>query len=153
MLITGIACGVILVSLAVAAMVSARRASLPELCRGNLRLIDRAMRAGDLFSSDTWDAAGTGRQFLLNHPAWPVRQGVPSDLDLSCPVKGNTRVIDYRGPARRLREMKNDEAICADRPGNHGADAGGNVLLRDGTVLEAGREEEPWRAAMETTSD
>lgn len=109
------------------------------------------MRSGDLFSSPRWDAAGMGRAFLYRTERWPVPQVLP--IDLYCPVKGYTREIDYRGPARLLREMKNDEPLFADRPGNHGPGQGGNVVIKSGAISTVAETDPLWLRAAESTTD
>ena len=130
---------------------SMKKDSNEELCRINLTIIGMAIRDGELPSSTKWDAAGTGREFFANKDKWPRYQKM--EFDPCCPVKGTRKEIDYRGPAKVLRELKNDEPMAADRPGNHGAGKGGNVLLKTGqayTVLET---HPLWSAAARTTSD
>ncbi len=150
-LATGVLAGVFLLGVMVAAFVSMKKASTDELCRGNLLAIYMTMRSGELFGSPHWDDAGTGREFLARRDRWPTRQMRP--LDLSCPVRGRSPGIDFRGPARKLRELKPDEPILADRPGNHGAGRGGNVALKSGQILGVPEDHVLWQRAAQTTSD
>lgn len=131
--------------------VSMRKDSNEELCRANLTIIGIAIRGGDLPSSPKWDAAGTGRAFFAQQEKWPSYQ--QRSIDVCCPVKGTRKEIDYRGPARPLREIGNGEPIAADRPGNHGPGKGGNVLLKTGQVYTVGDRDPLWAAAARTTSD
>lgn len=151
MWIAGIAGAVLTLALLVVLFVSTKKRSDFELCKTRLQEIDRAMRRGELFSSPKWDAAGTGRAFFARHAEWPSRYPIPLEFD--CPVKGRPGEIDYRGPARPLRELANEDPMAADRVGNHGPGRGGNVLRKDGAVHEAGEGDPLWTRAAETTSD
>ncbi|HXX93875.1 MAG TPA: hypothetical protein VEN81_09590, partial [Planctomycetota bacterium] len=70
-----------------------------------------------------------------------------------CPVLGRSGQIDYRGPARPLPQMRPDEPILSDRPGNHGADHGGNVVLKTGAIFRCEKGDPLWAAAERSTSD
>jgi hypothetical protein len=150
-LITGIVAAVFLLAVMLAAYVSMRRRADNEICGANLLLVYRAIGAGDLLDSPRWDAAPTGRAFLVRQDAWPTRQKLP--MDLSCPVRNVPGDVDYRGPAASLRKLNPGDPLCADRPGNHGAGKGGNVLLKDGTIHACAEHDALWRRAAETTSD
>jgi hypothetical protein len=141
----------VLVALVVAFFASAKKQADYGQCAANLRLIDRALRTGDLFNSPRWDAAGTGRNFLTRPDLWPTRQHLP--YDIACPVKGDTGEVDYRGPARLLRETAAEDPLVADRPGNHGLGRGGNVLLKRGDLFPCAESDPLWNRAGETTSD
>jgi hypothetical protein len=140
-----------LTAVGIVAFASMRRTSNAQLCAANLRVIYMSIRGGELLDSPRWDAVGTGRQFLYNVEKWPAVQKRP--FDPCCPVKGANQEIDYRGPARPPREMSKDDPFLADRPGNHGPEAGGNVVLKDGRVIEAGLGDAVWTRAAVTTAD
>lgn len=131
--------------------VGMKKDSSEELCRANLTVLGMAIRVGELPNSPKWDNIGRGRDFFRNQEKWPTYQ--QRDVDYFCPVKGTRQECDYRGPAKLLREIHNDEPIAADRVGNHGAEKGGNVLLKTGSVHTVGRNEPLWAAAAQTTSD
>ncbi|MBV8880448.1 MAG: hypothetical protein JO332_10820 [Planctomycetaceae bacterium] len=131
--------------------VSMKKESNEELCRANLTVLGMAIRVGELPSSPKWDAMGKGRDFFRNQEKWPTYQ--QRELDLYCPVLATRKDCDYRGPAKLLREIRNDEPIAADRIGNHGPEKGGNVLLKTGAVHTAGLKDALWTAAGQTTSD
>jgi len=150
-LITGIVAAVFLLGVMLVAYVSMRNRADHEICGANLLVIYRSICTGDLLDSPRWDAAPTGRYFLANPKAWPTRQHLP--MDLSCPVRNVPGDLDYRGPAVSLRKLKNEDPICADRVGNHGAGKGGNVLLRTGAVHACDEKDALWLRAAETTSD
>jgi hypothetical protein len=131
--------------------VSMKKDSNEELCRVNLTMIGMAIRDGELLSSPKWDAAGRGREFFANKDKWPCYQKM--EFDPCCPVKNQRKEIDYRGPARPLREIRNDEPIASDRPGNHGPGKGGNILMKTGQVYTVPETHALWSAASQTTSD
>lgn len=146
----------VLAALAVAAALlvsfaGMRRQSNAQLCGANLRILYMAIRAGDLLDSPRWDAVGTGRAFIANTKAWPTVQR--RDFDPCCPVKGTRDDIDYRGPAQAPRLLKADDAFLADRPGNHGPDRGGNVIFKDGRLVDAALDDDAWARAARTTAD
>lgn len=151
LLLAGGALVLFLSALALVAFVSMKKDSSEELCRANLTVLGMAIRVGELPSSPKWDAVGRGRDFFRNQPKWPTYQ--QRDVDLYCPVKATRKECDYRGPAKPLREIKNEEPIAADRVGNHGPEKGGNVLLKTGAVHTAGIKDALWVAADQSTSD
>jgi hypothetical protein len=151
-LILAVSAGVLFLSaIFLVFFVSMRRDSNEELCRANLTVIGMAIRVGELPSSPKWDKAGTGRAFFANYKEWPSYQ--KREFDPCCPVKATRKEIDYRGPARVLREIKNEEPMAADRPGNHGPGKGGNVLLKTGACHTVAENHALWAAAAQTTSD
>jgi hypothetical protein len=150
-LIAGAVAALALVALLVAAFASMRRTSDAQLCAANLRVIYLAVRGGELLDSPRGDAAGVGREFLYNVDKWPSTHKRP--FDPCCPVKGTKAEIDYRGPAQAPRKMSNDDPFLADRPGNHGPEAGGNVVFKDGRIVSAGLSDPAWAKAALTTAD
>jgi hypothetical protein len=148
----GVAAGTLFVAaVVIIPFASMRKDSNEELCRANLTVIGMAIRVGELPSSPKWDAVGTGRGFFANYAKWPSYQ--QREFDPCCPVKGTRKDIDYRGPARFLRELKNEEPMAADRVGNHGPGKGGNVLLKTGACHTVAENHALWAAAAQTTSD
>lgn len=141
----------VIVALLGSAFVSMQKRSDAEMCAANLMVIHLHLRSGEHPDSSKWNDLGTGREFLANYERWPTRERRP--LDLNCPVKGRSREIDYRGPARPLPQMRVDEPIFADRPGNHGAGKGGNVVLITGAMRSCGETDPMWAAAARSTSD
>jgi hypothetical protein len=131
--------------------VSMKKESDEEICRINLHMIGMAIRDGELLTSPKWDAVQRGRAFFASHETWPCYQKIP--FDPCCPVKNARKEIDYRGPARPFREIRNEEPIAADRVGNHGPGKGGNVLLKTGHVYTVPEGHPLWAAAAQTTSD
>jgi len=151
LLLAGGAVALIVAALLVVSFVSMKKDSAEELCRANLTLLGMAIRVGELPNSTKWDAVGRGRDFFRNQEKWPTYQ--QRDLDYFCPVKGTKKDCDYRGPAKPLREIANDQPMAADRVGNHGPGKGGNVLLKTGQVFTVAEKDALWAAAAETTSD
>jgi hypothetical protein len=134
------------------AFASMRKSSDAQMCAANLRVIYMAIRGGELLDSPRWDHVGTGREFLYNVGKWPAVHTRP--FDPCCPVKGGPKdEIDYRGPALPPRKMAVDDAFLADRPGNHGPGAGGNVAFKDGRIVAAKEGDDAWARAARTTAD
>lgn len=150
-LVVGGIAALALAAVGVVAFASMRRKSDAQLCAANVRVIYMAIRGGDLLDSPRWDAVGAGRAFLYNVDKWPAVRTRP--FDPCCPVKGTKAEIDYRGPALAPRRMSNDDPFLADRPGNHGPEAGGNVVFKDGRIVEAGLADAAWARAALTTAD
>lgn len=68
-----------------------------------------------------------------------------------CPVRQEPdRIgeVDYRGPRLPWSKIRAVDPIAADKPGNHGEDQGGNVLLNDGSVHELGPDESVWHDCL-----
>ncbi|MHC4607474.1 MAG: metal-sulfur cluster assembly factor [Planctomycetota bacterium] len=71
----------------------------------------------------------------------------------SCPVlRGGeaTKGCDYRGPVRNPDELKDEDAVGADRTGNHSD--GGAVLFKNGAVVLMPASDPRWKAADRTTT-
>lgn len=150
-LAVGAVAAVALTAVGIVAFAGMRRTSNAQLCAANLRVIYMSIRGGELLDSPRWDAVPTGRAFLYHVDKWPAVQKRP--FDPCCPVKATNAEIDYRGPAQAPRRMSNGDPFLADRPGNHGTEAGGNVVLKDGRVIEAGLGDAVWTRAAVTTAD
>jgi len=72
----------------------------------------------------------------------------PEQLELlGCPVRGDWEPgqCDYLGPGKPLSELKPGDAVVACKPGNHGDAASGNVLLKDGSVVEVPFTDPIWK--------
>jgi prepilin-type N-terminal cleavage/methylation domain-containing protein len=68
-----------------------------------------------------------------------------------CPVRQNADrrgETDYRGPLLHASKYRAVDPIGGDKPGNHGEDQGGNVLLNDGSVHEVGPDEAVWQDCL-----
>ena len=85
--------------------------------------------------------------------------GPPYVTDLSlygCPVKAIAPppgTTDYRGPASDANGYTPTQIIGADKVTNHGASAGGYVLLKNGTIQLVPSTDPLWfQASAETTN-
>lgn len=66
---------------------------------------------------------------------------------LRCPVLGEAfehGVCDYRGPKDAVTRLRPVDPVAADKAGNHGERRGGNVVRRDGSLVQAGLDEKLW---------
>ena len=66
---------------------------------------------------------------------------------LACPRHGEELGPDethFRGPALTWSKIGAADPIGADKEGNHGEGAGGNVLLRDGSVSQFEKIDQKW---------
>ena len=148
----------ILLAIIIVARVRLDRLARREECLWNLSRIGMTLQATLPHRLAAWEAVGTGRQFFLDAPNWPGPPPVPIEPRLfACPVVGRPAPgaarVDYRGPARSLKQLEPGDPVAADRPGNHGAGEGGNVVLRDGTWIAVGELEAAWVRAAQTTTD
>ena len=152
LVVAGMVGAITLLSIGLVAFTSIREESAHKKCALNLRLMDMAVREVAIHSDPAWDQAGTGRAFFALQSRWPKPPRRP--FDLACPVRNvSDGTIDYRGPARSLRSLSNTDPVFADRPGNHGPEGGGNVLLRNGRIYSLRGDDSLWVKAAETTSD
>lgn len=136
-------------------VLSAAKENRDEQCRFHLMRMWNALGAAENPSSREWDGQPTGRAFWDRAAVWPGGK-IPLDRrELVCPLLDRTEAgpgvehIDYRGPARSLRELRADDPVAADRAGNH--PTRGNVLMRSGAILAA--DDAAWARAAQTTSD
>jgi prepilin-type N-terminal cleavage/methylation domain-containing protein len=68
-----------------------------------------------------------------------------------CPVRQEPErrgETDYRGPLHPRARYRAVDPIGADKPGNHGEDSGGNVLLNDGSVHEVDLSDASWQGCV-----
>jgi hypothetical protein len=155
LLVGGVA-GVVLLALVVAAWVRLDRVRRREECLWNLSRIGMTLQSTLPHRLSGWDGVGTGRQFFLDAPNWPGPPPVPIGPELFvCPVLGKPGKprVDYRGPAKMLKQLEPGDPVVADRPGNHGSGEGGNVVLRNGSWIVAGELDAAWVRAGQTTTD
>lgn len=59
---------------------------------------------------------------------------------------------NYRGPVAAFSRLGLDSPLGADKPGNHGEEYGGNVLLTDGSVQELGPGDALWKKCRDLLS-
>lgn len=71
---------------------------------------------------------------------------------LACPVLGEDRgpgETHYRAPRVPWKKLNAGEPLGGDKPGNHGEDYGGNVLMKDGRVEELGLKDPLWKQCQD----
>jgi hypothetical protein len=147
--------GAALIAVGVVALAGLRRVDRREQCLWQLSRVGMAVIAAEARDSAGWDRIGTGRRFFTDFAEWPGPPPFPIDPQWFCcpevgpPAPGR---IDYRGPSASLRGMDKNDPIAADRPGNHGAGEGGNVVLRGGSVKYVPESDPAWARAASTTS-
>jgi len=120
-------------------------------CAGNLRQLYQLGAVYAATHRGEWPRA-TGSELWISftHSTPPLID--PDSLEvLLCPVKDQSGIgaCDYLGPRKPVSELKSDEALAADKPGNHGTGRGGNVLLKDGSVLEFDAAHPVWATLSE----
>ena len=98
-----------------------------------------------------WKKVPPGPDFWIACDEWPGPPPGFREEWLCCPVRNVPGQIDYRGPLRAIDELTDDDPIAADRPGNHGPEEGGSVLLKNGTIRQVPRGDPLWKRANETT--
>lgn len=73
-----------------------------------------------------------------------------------CPLSGE-RIepgrTSYRGPRLNVNRFADEDPVGADKEGNHGEGAGGNVLLKRGECIEAPGPSPLWMLAGRMTSE
>ena len=85
-----------------------------------------------------WSSFATSRPPLLEEDHLEI---------LRCPVLGEKYepgACDYRGPRDPVIRLRPVDPMGADKLGNHGDGYAGNVLRRDGSVVEVGLDEKLW---------
>lgn len=147
----GIATAILLLAVGLSLYASTRRRSDRALCGANLRILYLAVRSGEPLESPKWEPLPPGRAFIAARDAWPTTQ--KRDFDPCCPVRGEHREIDYRGPALPLKRLAPGDPLFADRDGNHGPEEGGNAVLKSGALHACGRQDPLWLRAAVTTTD
>lgn len=81
-----------------------------------------------------------------------------TDLGLfACPIEGGSNAAgttDYRGPSRNgnVAGLGPTDPMGADKVGNHGFHGGGNVLRKNGELVESGEYDPLWVEAGVKTS-
>lgn len=154
-LIAAAGAGVVLLAVGGVALAGLRKVDRRETCLWNLSRVAMAVIAAEPRASEGWDKIGAGRKFFVDSPDWPGPPPFPMDPRwFCCPEVGRPAPgrIDYRGPAGPIRRMDREDPIVADRPGNHGAGNGGNVVLRNGAVKAVTEADPSWLRASSTTT-
>jgi len=107
-------------------------------CANNLRQLYQLGITYASAHNGQWPAAKGSSLWLEFTKGTPPLIGQDELEVLLCPVKGDPEIghCDFLGPSKPASELKPNEALAADRPGNHDDDRSGNVLLKDGSVQE-----------------
>lgn len=99
----------------------------------------------------TWPAArGEALWLSFQHGRPPLLEERHREICL-CPVKQEPDRLgetDYRGPLFPQAKYRAVDPIGGDKPGNHGEDEAGNVLLNDGSVHPALPDEAVWQDCL-----
>ena len=116
-------------------------------CANNL---SRLYRLASVYASThrgEWPATGEDPWLLLARTKPPLIE--PEQIDvLHCPVRGEAAVAgrtDYRGPKVPWTQLGAGDPVAADKDGNHGKNEAGNILLKDGSLIEARPQDPIWR--------
>ena len=148
--------GVAVLAVAGIALAGIRASGRRETCLWNLSRIGLVVVGAEGQKAAGWDNIDPGRKFFLEFADWPGPPPFPIDPRwFCCPVVGpaDPGRIDYRGPAAPIRGLGRDEPIAADKPGNHGAGAGGNVVFRSGMAKTVEESDPAWTRAAVTTTE
>jgi type II secretory pathway pseudopilin PulG len=124
-------------------------------CESNLRQL---YQLGVVFSSShkgQWpDAKGEDLWLSFTRTTPPLID--PDQIEvLACPVRcedvepGQT---DFFGPRQPASSLKPTDILGGDKRGNHGDEFGGNLLYKDGSVLEIKRSDSRWKECPESSS-
>ena len=155
--ITVIVVGVLAITAAILAgvvlppMLKAMKEAKLEACKNNLTQLSRIERAYRLKTGAArkerggafWTSFTTTKPPLIDH----------FDL-LVCPLRGSAPAADktdFRGPTGLVHAYADRDAIGADKEGNHGWGAGGNIVLKNGEVIAAAEVDPIWGEAGRTT--
>ncbi len=118
-------------------------------CAGNLRQIYTLATIYSSTHGGKWpEATGSDLWFMVTQGRPPLLDDTERDSLFSCPCVGEIRPVGeshYRGPSRPYSQLALKDVLAADLPGNHGDSSGGNVLLKDGSVLEVEKKDPLWK--------
>jgi len=72
---------------------------------------------------------------------------------LACPMVGGVGAgqTSYRGPAKDMNDLVDEDIIGADVPGNHGSGQGGTVIYKNGIIRDVGESSDEWKKAETST--
>jgi hypothetical protein len=145
-LIIGICVGVgglfvvgIVAALLIPAIAKATERAKVTACASNLRQLwsMQSVYASQFGGREMLLPSETGAAFWLKltQTQPPLIDSTSTDI-FQCPVHGKEgeRPCDYLGPARNANELKAEDPVGADHPGNH--KKGGNVQYKNGSVVE-----------------
>jgi type II secretory pathway pseudopilin PulG len=124
-------------------------------CAGNLRQL---YQLGVVYSSThkgQWpDAKGENLWLSFTRTTPPLLE--PDQIEvLGCPVlredpsPGQT---DYFGPWQPASSLEQTGILGGDKRGNHGVEHGGNLLYKDGSVIEIAQSDPRWKECPKSSS-
>jgi hypothetical protein len=124
-------------------------------CKSNLRQL---AALGSIYAKahqGEWPAATGGKVWLrFRTDSPPLIEAEEADV-LHCDVQDhelNAHQTNYRGPRVPWSQLKAGDPIAADAEGNHGEGEPINVLLKDGSVVEAAPGDALWKKCRELLS-
>ena len=135
----------ILAAILLPALARAREAARRASCANNLSQLHRMLGCYVLTTRGKYPRE-TGSDFWLQFQR--MNPPLIDDRHMEiffCPLRDSEVVpgrSDYRGPAVYAGAVEADAPLGADREGNH--ESGGNVLLKDGSVMEVRDDDELW---------
>ncbi len=136
----------------------ARRIAGQAACMKNLETLHKMMReyANQFGKPQNFMSTRKGGEFWI-HLAQTTPPLVNDASLFACPLEGGRNApgtTDYRGPSpnHNVLTLGAADPMGADRPGSHGFQAGGNVVRKNGQVVEAGEFDPLWVEAMAKTS-
>jgi len=137
----------LLVPVIIGALAGTRRAN----CAHNLKQLYAIGQSYAVAHKGNWPAhRGEELWLSFQNGRPPLLEEKHREICL-CPVRqepDRLGEVDYRGPLLSWSRIRAVDPIAADKPGNHGQEYGGNVLLYDGSVHEAGPEEAVWQDCL-----
>ena len=127
----------ILAALLMPAIARATERAKVTACANNLRSLWMLQQtyASQFGGREKDYPAETGSAFWLKLSETTPPLVDPTERDVFlCPCKEGGNRCDYQGPRQSVKSLKPGDAVGADQAGNH--KQGGNVLRKDGSVLE-----------------
>jgi len=149
--------GGVLAALLLPAVSRAKRQALRTNCAGNLRSLHQAAMIYSVQHGgrNRLLPPETGGAFWLKLAEGP-KPVIDNPSIFLCPCRepgGRAGGVDFRGPAGNANRFEDSDPMGADRVGNHGQGAGGNVLTKMGSVQEHSETEPLWREAATKTRE
>jgi len=140
---------------------------LPPMCGSGLRKakqtacasnLQQLYQLGTVYASThkgEWPKS-TGEDLWLSFTKTVPPLVRPDELLIfACPVRGEDPEpgeCQYLGPRIPWNQLKPGDPLAADKEGNHGEEYGGNVLFKDGSVMEYGSSDARWKKCREVLS-
>jgi hypothetical protein len=120
-------------------------------CANNLQQLYRLGTAYASTHQGAWPSGKGSALWLAFSKTTPPLVTSEELWIFACPVRGEWESgdCDYLGPIKPASALKPMDALGADKPGNHGEDLGGNVLMKDGSGLEFDRKHPIWETLLD----